>query len=103
MADPNLAVVIAVSEYGPPCSKLPACVMDGELMEAVLIATGKFLAGNILVIAGKDTNSASVKAKLSDFVEARKGKDHGEALFYFSGHGMLDSQDFRFLLSDFDV
>jgi hypothetical protein len=64
MADPNLALVIAVSEYDRPGSNLPACVMDGQLIEAVLLATGKFLAGNVLLIAGKDTTSTSVKAKL---------------------------------------
>jgi hypothetical protein len=94
----NLAIVIAVSEYGTEADNLPACKRDGALMASVLEASGKF--SEILVISDK-TDSAFVKEQISSVIRNYKNKDVNEVLFYFSGHGRFVNDEFYFIMSDY--
>jgi hypothetical protein len=95
----NVAIIIGVAEYSGGLERLPACKTDVELLRSIVASTKKF--DEQLVIAS-DTSSAEVKAKLTDFVQAHKGKDIEEVLFYYSGHGEFDGEELHYLLSDFD-
>src|SRR5947208_13995967 len=93
----NLAILIGVTEYAAPVSRLPACQNDLALMSKLIKQTKKF--GDILELDA-DTSSATVKTQLAQFVTKHEGTVD-ELFFYYSGHGDLYKDDFYFLFSDF--
>lgn len=95
----NLGIIIAVSEYTGRLSQLPGCVQDAKAMEAILRNSGKF---EPLLVINQDTDSASLKSKLVDFISSNKGKEIEEVFFYYSGHGEYLGDEFYYLLSDYD-
>lgn len=97
----NIAIIIAVSDYHHE-NPLPACRSDGELVQAIIVRTGKFAPENTLAMVS-GTTSSEVKAQLAAFIQSHKGKTIGEVFFYFTGHGDFDGSDFRFVLSDFQA
>lgn len=94
----NIAVVIVVSDYGSAQNDLPACSRDGSAIEQVLRASGRF--SDVLYIH-ENTNSTSVKTRLSEFVKKYHGQEVGEIFYYFSGHGDFSENEFYYLLSDY--
>jgi len=66
----NLAILIGVTEYAAPVSRLPACQNDLALMSKLIKQTKKF--GDILEL-GADTSSATVKTQLAQFVTKHEG------------------------------
>ena len=95
----NIGIVIAVSDYSGDAAPLPACGKDGEAIAALLKSDPRF--DDVLLISG-DTKSSVVKPKLIDFLGKFKGKEIGDVVFYFSGHGDFSGDDFYYLLSDFE-
>lgn len=101
----KIAILIGVSEYTTQ-QNLPACKNDVELMKNLIEETGQY---NEILFIQEDTYSQKIKDKLFDFIEKYKNEvdENGdfkvdEVLFYFTGHGMSDSEDFYYITSDFD-
>ena len=99
MTKENIAIILAVSDYGPTNS-LPGCKNDGALVRQILEKTGRFAPDNTLYIEA-DTTSGSVKSALSRFIGSFKGKTIGEVFYYYTGHGLFDGNDFYYLLTDY--
>lgn len=95
----NIAILISVTTYADPQSNLPACANDFALMESIVTHSAKY--SEILRLS-EDTESSAVKSELAKFVKLHRHKTIDEIFFFFSGHGDVDSDDFYFLLSDFD-
>ena len=80
----NIAIVLGVDKYSE-VSALPSCKYDAELMESFLTATGKY---NVVRLP----NNVDKHKALELIGNALTGGDKvGEVLFYFSGHGLQDS------------
>ena len=88
----NIAIILAVSDYGPTNS-LPGCKNDGALMRRILEKTGKFAPDNTLFVDA-DTTSSAVKGLLSRFIGSFKGRAVGEIFCFYTGHGMFDGTVF---------
>lgn len=95
----NIAIVIAVSDYGNPSWDLPGCLGDAQLMENLLNATNKY---DDFLFLNQDTKSSNVKERLTTFIEDSKNKKINEIFFYYTGHGEFTDDEFYYLLSDFD-
>lgn len=95
----NLGIVIAVCEYVGGASNLPACSQDGLAMAKVLEIEPRF--DDVILIDG-DTRSSTVKSRLIEFINRYKGKEIGDIVFYFTGHGDFSGDEFYYLLSDYD-
>ena len=96
----NLAIIIAVSQYSGDAAGLPACSQDGKAVAEVLRASGRF---NEILQLDSDTSSTTVKQKLAEFAENFRDKQIDEIFFYFTGHGEFDSNNFYYLLSDYQT
>ncbi|MBC8630138.1 caspase family protein [[Eubacterium] tenue] len=101
----KIAILIGVSEYITQ-QNLPACKNDVELMNTLITEINQY--DEILYIR-ENTDSQQIKDKLFDFIERYKNEmdknsdfQIDEILFYFTGHGMSDSEDFYYITSDFD-
>lgn len=96
----RIAIVITVSEY-QAVPGLPACRQDGTAVADLLKRTGRF--DEILHISGgNETVSSAVKSRLSATADQFRDAPVEEIVFYFSGHGDFDGEDFRYLLSDYN-
>jgi Caspase domain len=95
----NLGIVVAVSDYSGEANPLPGCARDGEAIANVLRSELRF--EDVLVITD-DTKSGSVKARLIEFLAKHKGKEIGDLVFYFTGHGDFVGQEFYYLLTDYE-
>ena len=97
---PNLAIIVAVSEYANE-PDLPACRHDGNAVAELLKRTGRF--DEVLHLSGNnETVSSAVKTRLSALADQYRGQHVSEVVFYFSGHGDFDGQDFKYVLSDYN-
>lgn len=87
MAD-RLAVIVGINKYSDPDIKeLQGAVRDAEEMRESLEGPGNFKILHYLI--GSDATSESIRRALYDLLW--KSCDPCElALFYFSGHGLLD-------------
>lgn len=94
----KLAVLIGVSQYETQ-HDLSASKNDVALMKFLLDMDKKFQS---VLFIDDNTNTQEVKSKLSDFIQENRGKQIEEFLFYFSGHGYFDGDDFHYIMSDFD-
>lgn len=94
----NLAIILAVSNY-QTTTCLPGCVLDAQLMKALLETTEKY---NELLLIEQDTDSLKVKQKISNFISSNRDKIFDEAFFYYTGHGDFRDNEFYYILSDFD-
>lgn len=94
----KLAVLIGVSHYDSQ-HNLSASKMDVALIKSLLDMDEKY--ESVLYI-DNNTNTQDVKLKLSEFIQSNIGNQVDEFLFYFSGHGYFDGDDFHYIMSDFD-
>ncbi|WNZ49130.1 caspase family protein [Leptolyngbya boryana CZ1] len=94
----NVAIVLAVSDY-QNVGCLPGCNLDAQLMKNLLHTTGRY--SEILFI-DKNTDSIQVKEELTEFITKNKGKVFDEIFFYYTGHGDFHSNEFYYILSDFN-
>ena len=95
----NVAIILAVSNYTNPANNLPASRKDGAVIYGILQATKKY--DKILTINNSESSSKT-KELLSNFFLECKGLRIDELFFYYSGHGEFTSDEFYYLLSDFD-
>lgn len=95
----SIAIVIAVSDYQANAA-LPACRQDGVAFADLLRRAGRF-DEVVHISGGNETVSAAVKARLSAVADQFRGTLVDEVVFYFSGHGDFDGQEFRYLLTDY--
>jgi hypothetical protein len=93
----NLGIVIGVSEY-QKVSPLPGCVVDANSVNKLLELSDK--CEEILLIT-ENTKSMDVKSRLAAFIKKYEGKDIDEVIFYFSGHGLFDDDEFYYVLTDY--
>ena len=94
----NLGIVIGVSRYDA-VSDLPGCLNDANAMHQLLQLSGK--CDDILFIID-NTNSKSIKARLTAFVSKYEKGSIEEVIFYYTGHGLFESDEFFYILSDYD-
>jgi hypothetical protein len=95
----NVALIIGVSEYSDPSNNLPGCAKDVHLMKEILSKSNKY---DDILFLNEKMGSALLKERLTEFISSHKGKKIEELLFYYSGHGEFFSDEFYYLLSDFD-
>lgn len=93
----NYAIVIGVSEYNH-AQCLPACKNDAETMGQLLQATEKY---DVLIISEK-IGKAELLEKIESFLPIESNDSIGELFFYFSGHGMQNTETY-FVLYDTDL
>ena len=93
----NIGIVIGVSDY-QKVSPLPGCVADANSIKQLLELSNK--CEDILYIA-ENTNSKDVKSRLAAFVKKHEANDIEEVIFYFSGHGLFDDDEFYYILTDY--
>ena len=91
----RIAILIGVSKYNN-LDQLPACENDLILMQELIIATKRF--DEVFVISALTnyvdiTNSLHALSDLQD-------ENIDELLFYYSGHGHFDGNEFYFACSD---
>ncbi|MDO6813997.1 caspase family protein [Tenacibaculum soleae] len=96
----NLGIIIGVSEYSDSKNNLPGCKLDSVNMNAILSKSNKY--DDILLLNEKMT-SAELKEKLTGFISDNQKNEIEELFFYFTGHGEFHSNEFYYLLSDFDT
>jgi len=95
----NLGIVIAVSDYGSAGNNLPGCKADGYAIAKILKTDNKF--DDVLYLSEK-TGSGDVKPELVKFINSHKHNEIEDVVFYFTGHGDFNGDEFYFLLSDYD-
>lgn len=97
----NLAILIGVSKYTSTENDLPACKNDVIAMHQILSKTNKY--EEILTIQ-ENEKSAKTKELITNFILKHKENDRpvNELFFYFSGHGEFSSNEFYYILPDFD-
>jgi uncharacterized caspase-like protein len=93
----NLGIVIGVSEY-QKVSPLPGCVVDANSINKLLELSNK--CDDILFIT-ENTQSKDVKSRLASFVKKYEQQDINEVIFYFSGHGLFEDDEFYYVLTDY--
>lgn len=96
----NLAIVIGVSEYNSDgFDNLPACKNDAETFKCVIENVKKI--DDLLFLNGA-INGSYVKNEIAKFVDKNKSNKINEVVFYFSGHGERNNDDFLYLFSDYE-
>lgn len=93
----NIGIVIGVSDY-QKANPLPGCLADANSIKQLLELSNK--CDDILFIS-ENTDSRNVKSKVASFVKKYENEDIDEAIFYFSGHGLFDDNEFYYILSDY--
>ncbi|MDA0176715.1 caspase family protein [Mesoflavibacter profundi] len=95
----NLAIVLAVSDYGSVENNLPGSKKDGEIIEGLLKVTNKY---DKTLVINQNEPSSEVKKLLTNFIAENKDFEVEELFFYYSGHGEFISDEFYYLLSDYN-
>lgn len=94
----KLAIIIGNSNYDN-YSQLTACDNDLFYINEILKLSKEF--NEILEI--KNQNSGTANEKIIDFIEKYKNKTIDQVLFYFTGHGYRNSDDFYFCLKNTSI
>lgn len=95
----NIAILIGVSKHIHSKNDLPACKNDVMVMSEILNKSGKF--ADLLVISENEPSS-TIKGRISNYLAEKSKQSIDEVLFYFSGHGIFDGNDFYFVLPEFE-
>jgi HEAT repeat protein len=83
------ALIVGVSEYVAGLNPLPSATQDVHSVHKVLRDYGEFLDTNIISLT--KPNTEELRQKLGDLF-ATKRKSDELVLFYYSGHGLINSQ-----------
>lgn len=94
----NLGIVLGVSNY-ENVSSLPGCLNDSQAVKTLLDISSK--CSDILFLSEK-TDSSSVKSQLTNFISKHENEEIDEVIFYFTGHGLFEEDEFYYILSDYD-
>lgn len=97
-SDMKIACLLGVSNYAN-CIDLPAGGRDLEIVNTLLQLTKEY--EHICKIDGNQASS-KVKQELVSFLKQFHGQEVEQVLFYFTGHGDAESNEFNYVLSDFD-
>jgi hypothetical protein len=85
------ALVVGI-DYYPPMDHLHGCVNDAHSVKAVLERHGDGSVNfGMLTLTGTGPTETISKIELKDSIEALFADDHEIALFYFAGHGHIES------------
>lgn len=95
----NIAVLIGVSDYDSQ-ENLPGCKNDVEIIKEIIDLSGKY---EKKLIISENTYSSEVKQIMSNFFNEliSKGTEVDEVLFYYSGHGLYENDEFYYIFSDY--
>lgn len=93
----KLAIVGGISDYLSQ-TKLDACRNDAETVRAFLEETKQY--SDICFLQHTTTGIAAKKA-IADFIQKYRGNAIDELLFYFSGHGDREEDDFFYAFADY--
>lgn len=94
----NLAIVIGVSHY-QHCPSLSACDHDTNLVLELLKRIGRI---DDFCVLNNSPSARDAKNEISNFIKKHKDAETiDELIFYYSGHGDRDENDFYFLFSDY--
>ena len=74
----NVAIILAISNYGNATNNLPASKKDGEIMHGLLVATQKY---DSILILNDNESSSKIKEVLSNFFIENKGVKINELFF----------------------
>ncbi|PMR69226.1 caspase family protein [Halomonas heilongjiangensis] len=96
----NLGIIIGVSEY-KNASDLPGCVNDVQAINQLLEMSDK-CDDVLLITESGSTRSKPLKSKLSAFVDKYSVEDVEELIFYFTGHGLFEDDEFYYVLTDYE-
>jgi hypothetical protein len=94
----RIGILIGISEY-ENYNNLPGCDNDIKAISEVLNTSKEF---DEIKVFEKNVESSKIKSELSKLFEDWKSQDVEELFFYFSGHGSFISNEFYYILSDFD-
>lgn len=94
----RIGILIGISEY-ENYNNLPGCENDINALSEVLNTSKEF---DEIKVFSKNVKSNIVKSELSKLFEDWKNQSIEELFFYFSGHGSFLSNEFYYILSDFD-
>lgn len=94
----NIGIVIGVSEY-QNTTPLDGCLNDANVINQLLELSNK--CSDILYLTEK-TDSKNVKSKISSFVNKYQNEDIDEVIFYFTGHGLFEDDEFYYILTDYN-
>lgn len=95
----NLAIVIGVCNYINQNS-LNACGNDAVLMQELLQRIGRI---DDFCILDNSPSAREAKNTISGFIKKHEKDRVDELIFYYSGHGGRDENDFYFLFSDYQT
>lgn len=96
----NLGIVIGVEKYkSSTYNDLIACKNDAKLIYEVVKKVKNF---KELLYVNNSESAHSIKNMISDFIEKYQNEEVNELFFYFSGHGERYSEDFLYLLNDYN-
>lgn len=93
----NLAIIVGVSEY-ENCTTLKACDNDIKIMKNTLEKLNKY---DDICYISNSPKAHEVKNKIAEFVTKHKNNSIDELVFYYSGHGDRNKDDFFYVFSDF--
>ena len=92
----NKALVVGVSKYRQPFSKLPAVASDvREIAKVLQSRNGAFARSGTVVLADNQATKAAVESAL---VDAFKADD--TAFVYIAGHGAVENDEYYFIPHD---
>ena len=94
----KVAIIMGQSEY-QNVSPLTACKNDTTYINSIITSSKAY--EKILLLDDNIKKASLAKDRLIEFVESLKGEIIDEILFYFSGHGDFDDDEFFFVWSDF--
>lgn len=96
----NIGIVVGVSDY-QNVQSLPGCIHDARAIKQLLQMADK--CEDILYLTeSTSTTSKSVKSKLTSFVQKYTSEEIEEVIFYFTGHGLFEENQFYYVLSDYE-
>lgn len=93
----KIACLLGVSDY-QSAGSLPACRNDLATMKALIEATGIY--DQVFFLEDQD-GSAATKQRLVKFFTDMRSQPIEQILFYYTGHGDFDGQEFSYVLSDY--
>jgi len=93
----NLAIIVGVSEY-ENYANLKACDNDITIMKNTLEKLNKY---DDICYISNSPKAYEVKKKIAEFVTKHKNNSINELIFYYSGHGDRNKDDFFYVFSDF--
>jgi len=94
------ALIIGINEYFVSENNLPGCVEDASSLASVLQnhANGDPNFSCKLITTSSEASTSNLKVQIQQLFD--KSKDTEIALFYFSGHGFVESTGGYFICSD---